>query len=71
LVLRKPFLPCLMFASNSGAYLSEAPFRCSTLRSINIMLDRKSLPGENTLGYLKYIQLKSFIKLFFVSMSDK
>ncbi len=27
----KPFQPCLMFAGMAGAYLSEVPFRCSTL----------------------------------------
>ncbi len=32
LVPVRPYQPSLMFASNAGAYLSEAPFRCSTLR---------------------------------------
>ncbi len=27
----KPFQPSLMFAGETGAYPSEAPFRCSTL----------------------------------------
>ncbi len=27
----KPLQPCLMFAGKAGAYLGEAPFRCSTL----------------------------------------
>ncbi len=27
----KPFQPSLIFAGNAGAYLSEAPFRSSTL----------------------------------------
>jgi hypothetical protein len=26
----KPFQPSLMFSGKAGAYLSEAPFRCST-----------------------------------------
>jgi hypothetical protein len=30
-VLGNPFQPSLMFAGKAGAYLSEAPFRCSTL----------------------------------------
>ncbi len=30
-VLGKPFQPSLMFAVKAGAYLTEAPFRCSTL----------------------------------------
>ncbi len=30
-VTGKPFKPSLMFAGKAGAYLIEAPFRCSTL----------------------------------------
>ncbi len=30
-VTSKPFQPILMFSGKAGAYLSEAPLRCSTL----------------------------------------
>jgi hypothetical protein len=30
-VLAKPFQPSPMFAGKAKAYLSEAPFKCSTL----------------------------------------
>jgi hypothetical protein len=50
----KPSQPSLMFADNVKAYLSEAPFRCSTRRpldlSTNIRLSWNGSPGTNTLA---------------------
>jgi hypothetical protein len=47
-----------MFLGKAGAYLSEAPFRCSTLgrllaspENIRKKLEKKSLAGTNTLAY--------------------
>jgi hypothetical protein len=45
LVPDRPFLPSIMFVGKFGAFLYEAPFRCSTLG--------KGLPKTNTLAYLK------------------
>ncbi len=55
----------------SGAYLSEAPFKCSTLGQApalpeNVTVDWKNFPGTNTPSYyelLKITDLKSFIIL--------
>ncbi len=48
----KPFQPSLLFAGNSGAYPSEAPFRCSTIGQAPSLSHRnrlgwRGLPGTN------------------------
>jgi hypothetical protein len=55
----KPFQPSLMFVGVAWAYLSEAPFRCSTLLAspTNVRLGWKGLSGTNTLAYY----VKSFM----------
>jgi len=58
-----------MFAGNTGAYPSEAPFSCSTLSRLlaspaNIRLDWRGLPEINILAFYEnpYITaVKSFI----------
>jgi len=40
-----------MFAGKAGAYMSEAPFRCSTASPTNIRLGWNGFPGTNTLAY--------------------
>ncbi len=51
----KPFQPSLVLAGKSGAYLSEAPFRCSLNGRLQALptktrLGWKGLPGTNTLA---------------------
>ncbi len=43
--------PSLMFESKSGAYLSEVPFKYSTL---NISLGWRVMPLINTLAYYEH-----------------
>ncbi len=43
--------PSLMFESKSWAYLSEVPFKYSTL---NISLGWRVLPGTNVLAYYEH-----------------
>jgi hypothetical protein len=62
-----PLQPSLMFVGNAGAYLSEAPFWCSSLGlPTKIRLTWKGLPRTNTLTYYENLQItavKSFIVL--------
>jgi hypothetical protein len=49
---------CSLYYKTNYAYMSEAPFGCSTLGQavalpINIGLGWKSLPGRNTFPYYK------------------
>ncbi len=61
----------LMFTRKAGAYLSEAPFRRSTLGGLlalptNFRLGWKGLPETNTLAYHEHSEIpvvKSFITL--------
>jgi hypothetical protein len=39
-VLGKPFQPSLMFVDKSGAYPSEAPFRCCTLEKAPVLIQK-------------------------------
>jgi hypothetical protein len=55
LVPRKALQPSLMFAGKALAYLSETPFRCSTLGlASGLTKGWKGLPGANTLAYYEH-----------------
>ncbi len=67
--LGKPLQDCIVFGSKAGAYLSEAPFICSTLGQAlafqtNTRLGRKGLSGANNLAYYEKLQLTA-VKSFY------